>query len=120
MAIRLTESRLRQIIREEAARFTRGSRRLRESEDDDFERYFEVVKYDAENQEFFDRSSPKVSVARNIVMDTLAYEFDDEVAPEMVDRLVKALIALYKELKAGGYDGLGGGSSNDGSSYPSF
>lgn len=117
MAIRLTESRLRQIIREEAANLTRRptsrrTRRLRESTDPMFQEYLRTIEIRAEEDEFF-AGSPVESVAKNIVEDTLAYDFDDvNMTPGLVDGLTQALLKKHRELSGEGYEGLGGGASN--------
>lgn len=133
MAIRLTESRLRQIIREEASKLTRRpvsrrTRRLRETADPKFKKlfkkYFETILSNADNQEFF-AGSPVKSVAQDIVEDTLAYDFDWDDAvmtPALIDSLTQALLDKHKELSDEGYEGLGGGYSDDDDyyDYPSF
>ena len=125
MAIRLTESRLRQIIREEASKLTQRParvtrRRLRENADPMFQEYLKTIESRAEEEEFF-AGTPVVSVAKNIVKDTLVYDYDDvDMTPELVDGLTQALLQKHKELSDGGYEGLGGGESNDDSSYPNF
>ena len=120
MAIRLTESRLRQIIREEAAKLTRPqvrgvTQRLREANAAG-QKYLSTIMQNADDQEFF-AGDAKESVAKNIVEDTLAYDFSKTGSPKMVDTLVKALMAKHKDLSDKGYEGLGGGESNDDSSY---
>ena len=125
MAIRLTESRLRQIIREEASKLTqrpsRGTRRrLRENADPKFQEYLEEILANADQGEFF-ADSATLAMAKNYVEDTLVYDFDDvDMTPELVDGLTQALLKMHKELRDEGYDSLGGGESNDDSSYPNF
>jgi hypothetical protein len=124
MAIRLTESRLRQIVREEVENISKGRgsrRRIRENADPMFQEYLQAIVSNAEDQEFFGGSTPSMGLAKSIVEDTLVFDFDDvEATPELVDDLTNALMAKHKELSDGGYDGYGGGVSNDGSSFNGF
>ena len=123
MAIRLTESRLRQIIREEVSNLTQRPsrvtrRRLRENADPKFREYLEMIFSNADEGEFF-AGDPNLAVAKNYVEDTLVYDFDDvDMTPELVDGLTQALLQKHKELSDAGYEGLGGGYSNDDSYSP--
>jgi hypothetical protein len=119
MAIRLTESRLRQIIREEASKLTRRpvsrrTHRLRES-DGSFQDYFDLIESVAEEEGFFEMELDE-GEAQRIVEETLADDFGGSVPDDMIFRFVDALVDKHEEL----FDPSDDDSTNDGSSYPQF
>ena len=118
MAIRLTESRLRQIIREEASKLTRRpvsrrTRRLRESEGGSFQEYFDLIESVAEEEGFFEMELDE-GEAQRIVEETLDADFGGKVPNDMIFRFVDALVDRHEEI----FDPSDDDSTNDGSSYP--
>jgi len=97
MAIRLTETRLRQIIREEARKLAPRRRKLRESDEGgSWQDFFDMIVMVAEDEGFFEMPLDE-EVAQEIVERTLEEEDMGDIDPEMMFTYVDALIDQHEE-----------------------